>query len=296
MMAGAWRAERQVAERVAIIAGEAMLTHYGKLDAAQVGFKGLRDLVTAADLASERIVVEALRREFPEHHVLAEEEFSQGVAARGGQAAHADPANRPADTCRDPALMESAIADRRYCWIVDPLDGTTNFAHGHPFFAVSIALVVDGQPVLGVVHAPLLRECFVAVVGEGAMLNGRPIRVSDVDSIGDAIFATGFPYRRHEMSDVDNNITHFDRFIREVRGFRRCGSAAIDLCYVAAGRYGFYFEQQLEPWDVAAGALIVREAGGQVSDYSGGDRWLAGRQILASNGRLHERCRARLSR
>ena len=283
---------REVAEEAADRAGRAIAERLGTAD---VRFKGLRDLVTESDLLSERIVTERLRSAFPDHRVLAEEEFSRAEeTAAGGDAVTADPAARPAAVSHDLSPIERALASTRYCWLVDPIDGTTNYAHRHPFFAVSIALYEHGEPAVAVIEAPALRERFVAVRGRGATLNGQPMRVTDVATLSDAIFATGFPYRRHEMPDTENNIAHLDRFLRDVRGFRRGGSAALDLAYVASGRFSFFFEAQLEPWDVAAGALLVREAGGRVTDYDGGEGWLAGRRILASNGAIHDLCLSRL--
>lgn len=265
-----------VAVRTAVHAGERTLARLGRLDRERIGFKGVRDLVTEADLESERIIVERLRAAFPGDVIIAEEETS----ASGGRA--------------DPMALRRRIDAAERAWLVDPLDGTTSFAHSHPFYAISLALLERGTPALGIVFAPRLGELFTAARGSGAFLNGRRIRVSASARLADAVFATGFPYRREELSDVENNVLHFERFVREVRDVRRCGSAAIDLCYVAAGRYDFYFEAQLEPWDVAAGAVVVREAGGAVTDYAAGEDWLCGKHLLASNGALHEEARRRL--
>ncbi|MFH0946112.1 MAG: inositol monophosphatase family protein [Planctomycetota bacterium] len=264
----------EVALLAAERAGDRTLDYFGQLDPAAIGFKGARDLVTRADLESEQIITGLLRESFPEHHLLAEEEMS-----RGGVAV---------------SVLKKMVADGPYTWIIDPLDGTTSFAHTHPFYAVSIALFERSEPLLAVVFGPALDELFVAARGQGCTLNGKQVRVSPVESLGDAVFATGFPYHRDQLSAKENNVEHFNRFIHDVRGFRRGGSAALDLAYVAAGRFGFFFEAQLEPWDVAGGALLVKEAGGTVTDYANGENWLFGRQILASNGRLHETVRARL--
>ncbi len=284
---------RAAAVQAAREAGRRILAWRGRLGPGALGFKGVRDLVTAADLEAEQVILQEIGGRFPDHAFLAEETAS-GAAARGLGGAGAEAASRPAGSATDLGPLRSTMAASRCCWVIDPLDGTTNFAHGHPFFSVSIALYERGEPALGVVFAPVLDELFVAVRGAGATLNGQPVRVSTAASLTDAIFATGFPYRRNQLSSLENNVEHFNRFILDVRGFRRCGSAAIDLAYVAAGRYAFFFEAQLEPWDVAAGALLVREAGGRVSDYAGGEDWLFGRRILASNGALHEVARARL--
>jgi myo-inositol-1(or 4)-monophosphatase len=277
----------ELAVRTAVRAGERTLAAFGRLDPASIGFKGIRDLVTRADLESERLITSTLREAFPEHLVLAEEELSGG----GGQV---DGMGAGMGGMEELAAAAARSRYTRYTWIIDPLDGTTNFAHSHPFYAVSVALYERGEPLLGVVFAPVLGELFVAERGSGCRLNDRRIEVCRTDALDQAIFATGFPYRRNELSALENNVEHFNRFIHDVRGFRRGGSAALDLAYVAAGRFGFFFEAQLSPWDVAAGALLVREAGGRVSDYEGGENWLFGRRILASNGRLHELARARL--
>lgn len=273
--------------------GEVAMKHFGRLSSAQLGFKGKRDLLTIADLEVEEVVTRALRAAFSGHHVLAEEEVSAARSkARMGEL---PAAARGESTRQDLDPLRELLRAHRHCWLVDPIDGTTNFAHSHPFFAISIALWIDGAPAVGVVHAPALRETWRAVRGGGAFVNDAPIRVAPCDDLADAVFATGFPYRRNQLGSDENNVAHWNRFILDVRDVRRCGSAAIDLAYVASGRYAFYFEQQLEPWDVAAGGLLVREAGGRVSDYAGGDDWLFGRQVLASNGRLHEIVRERLA-
>jgi myo-inositol-1(or 4)-monophosphatase len=169
-------------------------------------------------------------------------------------------------------------------WIVDPLDGTTNYAHGLPIFAVSIALERAREVIMGVVHDPMTEETYIAESGEGATLNGEPIRVSDTDEPIRALIATGFPYDRAEMSEA---LELFGRFAAVTRGIRRLGSTALDLCYVAAGRLDGYYERGIWEWDLAAGALILEEAGGKVTDYRGGALDLVGRQIVASNGALH---------
>ena len=265
----------EVALQAAERAGEKTLDYFGQLDPGELGFKGARDLVTQADLESERIITHLLRESFPEHGVLAEEEVSSGDVPV--------------------SVLKKMVSDGPHTWIIDPLDGTTSFAHTHPFYSVSVALYEKSEPLLAVVFGPALDEMFVAVKGRGCTLNRKPVKVSPVERLGEAVFATGFPYHRDQLSVRENNVEHFNRFIHDVRGFRRGGSAALDLAYVAAGRFGFFFEAQLAPWDVAAGALLVKEAGGTVTDYANGQDWLFGHQILASNGRLHETVRARLS-
>lgn len=254
-----------VAEAAAREAGELLLGYLGRLDPAALGRKSSqRDLVTRADVESERCIVARLRAAFPGHAIEAEEEV------------HDDPR-----------------ADRRPRWFLDPLDGTVNFVHRLPVFAVSLALYEDGQPLVAVVHAPRLGETFTARRGAGAFLDGEPIRVSDTAELGEAVLATGFPYRRGDPER--DNLANFNALFLSVRGMRRMGSAAIDLAYTAAGRLDGYWELGLSPHDVAAGALLVREAGGRVSDLEGGDDWLRGGSIVAGGGALQGLLRERLA-
>lgn len=222
----------------------------------EVRKKGPIDLVTAADLEVERDFRALIAREWPEHGVLGEE--STGKAASGQR-------------CR---------------WIIDPVDGTTNFAHGLALFCVSIALEVDGRIELGVVYDTMAGELFVAERGGGARLNGRPLHVSTRDQIIDALLCTGFPYSIQEQRGSQVEI--FAAFLGRARAVRRLGSAALDLCYVAAGRFDAFWEERLHPWDIAAGALIAQEAGARVTGYDAGQVDLFRGQIVASNGRLHE--------
>lgn len=173
----------------------------------------------------------------------------------------------------------------RYNWIIDPLDGTTNFIHGAPPVAVSIALVEDNIPVVGVIYEIWLKESFYAWKGSSAFLNGHKIRVSDISLVKDALIATGFPYQNFDR--LQGYMNTIDYFFTHTHGVRRMGSAATDLAYVACGRYDGFYEYNLNPWDVAAGALIVRQAGGRVSDFSGGEGFLFGREIVASNCNMH---------
>jgi myo-inositol-1(or 4)-monophosphatase len=218
-----------------------------------VKYKGEVDLVTEVDEQAERVIREILFGAFPSYGMLAEE---------GGRF--------------------SGEEDVR--WIVDPLDGTTNYAHGLPIFAVSIALERAGEAVLGVVHDPMREETFIAEGGVGATLNGEPIRVSDTGQLIQALIATGFPYDRERMPEA---LELFGRFAALTRGMRRLGSTALDLCYVAAGRLDGYYERGIWAWDIAAGGLILEEAGGKVTNYRGGEQNLEGREIVASNGALH---------
>jgi len=219
----------------------------------RVQFKGEIDLVTNADRRSERTVVSILQSHFPDHQILAEEGSTGGSSPR-------------------------------YRWIVDPLDGTTNFAHGYPHYAVSIALEIAGSLAVGAVYDPNLDEMFHAQAGAGAFLNGQPINVSNTDQVLRSLLCTGFPYDR---SLLNGSLRHWQYFARRAQGVRRDGSAALDICYVAAGRFDAFWEDHLFPWDVAAAALIVQEAGGMVTDYGGSTMDLLGGEVVASNGHIH---------
>ncbi len=218
-----------------------------------VRYKGEVDLVTEVDEQAERVIKEILLGVFPSYGMLAEE----GGEQRGEEDAR---------------------------WIVDPLDGTTNYAHGLPIFCVSIALERAGELVLGVVYDPMREETYVAQCGGGATLNDEPIRVSDTDEPIQALIATGFPHDRDKMPEA---LDLFGRFAALTRGMRRLGSTALDLCYVASGRLDGYYERGIWAWDIAAGSLILEEAGGKVTNYRGSELVLEGREIVASNGALH---------
>jgi len=214
------------------------------------------DLVTDVDRACEARVVEGIRAERPDDGILAEE--GSEYEARGSA----------------------------WRWVIDPLDGTTNYAHGYPCFCVSIGIERDGQPALGVVYNPILDELYRAVRGAGAFRNDRAIRVSPEARLGRSLLSTGFAYDRRDASGPD--LVHFEAFLRAGRAVRRDGSAALDLCAVACGRFDGYWELRLKPWDVSAGGLIVQEAGGRVSDAAGtGDPW-SGEEVVASNGHIHD--------
>jgi myo-inositol-1(or 4)-monophosphatase len=220
----------------------------------EIEFKGLRDLVTAADLASETLILDGIARFDPAIPILSEE--------RG-----------------DPGVREGLL------WIVDPLDGTTNYAHGHPLYTVSIALCRDGEPLLGVVHAPALGDTWWATRGGGTFRNGEPVRVSDEDELVRALLATGFSYGREELERGALEV--FGQLLRDSREIRRGGSACLDLAHVACGIFAGYWESHLKPHDVAAGVLLVKEAGGVVTDFSGGDEWLYGQRLIAGNESIH---------
>jgi myo-inositol-1(or 4)-monophosphatase len=255
-----WPAE--ILDNVAAIArgaGDIMLRHFAA--PIPTARKSSRiDIVTAADTEAEAWIVGELRRQFPAHHIVGEEGGGQGAAAAGAP----------------------------YQWFVDPIDGTVNFASKLPHFCTSIALTTpDRQPLLGVIYDPTRRELFTAVRGQGAQLNGQPLRVTDTAELVDAVITSGFPYDKH--TNPDNNLREWSAFLRKIRGERRLGSAALDFAYVAAGRLDGYWEQNLQPYDALAGMLLVREAGGTVTDYRGGpDPQHAPRgRYVASNGRLH---------
>ena len=243
----------RTAVRAAYRSSEVLRARYGKLSA--IDKKGPTDLVTDADFASETEIVATIRTAFPDHAIVAE---------------------------------ESGIHDgsAEWRWLVDPLDGTVNYAHQVPFFAVSIACVQGDEARLGVVLNPVSGELFTAQAGGGARLNGQPIHVGPETRVSESLLATGFPYDIRD-SPV-NNLDHFQNFCLRAQAVRRCGSAALDLCYLACGRFDGFWELKLKPWDVAAGALIVTEAGGRVSDLDGGDHRIDNGETLATNGLIHE--------
>lgn len=230
-------------------------------DVHQENHKGsAHNLVTEVDHASEALIVAELQRRFPDHAVVAEE-------------AH-------------------ALPGKGITWYVDPLDGTNNFAHGYPVFAVNLAAASDDGLLVGVTYDPTRDELFSAIRGQGAWLNGKPIRVSARDRLEEALVATGFPYDK--ATNPDNNLAEFVAIVPRVRGIRRGGSAALDLAYVACGRLDGYWERGMNPWDVAAGILLVSEAGGTVTDYDGRPASLTSGRHLATNGRLHAALMERL--
>ena len=220
-----------------------------------ISYKGEINLVTEMDRLSEKTVVDTILRAFPRHGILAEED----------------------------ARIES---ESGYLWVIDPLDGTTNYAHGYPNFSVSIGLEHKGEVVVGVVYDPMRDELYTAQKGQGAFLNGNPIIVSKHDTLIRSLLATGFPYDR--TTSAENNLNYFNALIMASQEVRRSGSASLDLCNLAAGRLDGYWELKLQPWDVAAGSLIVREAGGTVTDFSGKRSSIRDKEVVASNGRIHE--------
>ncbi|MBF0288701.1 MAG: inositol monophosphatase [SAR324 cluster bacterium] len=212
-----------------------------------------RDLVTQADLDAEKIIISAIKETFPTHAILAEEK---------GQIGHAD-----------------------YLWLIDPLDGTTNFAHGHPVFCTSIGLAYQGEMCVAVILDPIRNELFAAEKGKGASLNEKPIMVSDTKTLNNAVVATGFPYDR--ATNPHNNLKEFGQIMPLVQGIRRCGSAALDMAYVASGRLDGYWEYHIKPWDVGAGALMVKEAGGRVTSIDNSPWRLDSSALVAGNPNIH---------
>lgn len=243
---------RKVAVSAALKAGSHIAKHVGLRKT--VRYKGEINVVTDVDRASEDIVVSAIKKHYPGHSFLAEEKSY---------------AKKSAD----------------FTWIIDPLDGTTNFLHGFPFFCVSIALAKKGDVLTGVVYDPARNELFYAEKGKGAFLNEKRIRVSRIKHLKKALIATGFTYNIRKAKN--KNITNFVKFLKRSQAVRRAGSAALDLSYVASGRFDGFWEYHLNPWDIAAGILIVKEAGGKVTRVDGKPFGLHNREILASNSKLH---------
>jgi myo-inositol-1(or 4)-monophosphatase len=243
-----------IAIRAARRAGELMIRQLNRLEALKVAEKAKNEFVTQVDKDAEAAIIEVIRDHYPDHAILAEE--------------------------------SGAAGEHEFQWIIDPLDGTTNYVHGFPVFSVSIAVARRGEIEHGVVYDPLRQEIFSASRGGGAQLDGHRIRVSKRTTLQQALVATGFPYRA--------NLRHIDRYLEMLRavmletaGVRRPGSAALDLCYVAAGRVDAFWELGLAKWDIAAGALIIREAGGRISDFRGGDGYLESGNVVAGNPKVY---------
>ncbi|MSS73493.1 MAG: inositol monophosphatase [Candidatus Latescibacteria bacterium] len=244
----------ETAIRAAKAGGETLLRYHARLRDDQIALKGPNDFVAEADRESEQRVSEVLRSAFPDHAITGEE----GGASAGSA---------------------------EYRWFIDPLDGTTNFVYGIPFFCVSVGLARGEDLLLGVVYDPLRQELFAAERGRGATLNGAPLRVSSCARIEDALLMTGFPFK--QVSHADAYVASFSALMRRSRSLRRCGAAALDLCYVAAGRADGFWEWGLSPWDIAAGAVILSEAGGRITDFRGQGAYMQG-DVMATNGRIHE--------
>lgn len=243
----------EMAEVIARQAGAVLLEGYGQVHHVQQ--KGVIDLVTEFDKRSEDVIISFIQKEFPDHAILAEESGSN-----------------------------QAISE--YQWVIDPLDGTTNFAHGIPVFSVTIALLRNNSPVVGVAYDPLRNEMFSAEAGQGATLNNKPIHVSSEADLGKAVMSTGFPYDLR--TNPRNNFAQFVQFQLRTQAVRHLGSASLDCAWTAMGRLDGYWEFGVKPWDIGAGALIVREAGGCVTSVDGDEDFLSGDSILVSNNLLHE--------
>lgn len=243
---------KQIGIRAAYGGGDVLRRHFGRLF--EIRKKGAIDLVTTADIESEKAIVETIRSAFPDHGILAEE-----------------------------AGLVEGLPEMR--WIIDPLDGTTNFAHGLGIFAVSIAFEYQGTPVFGIVFNPVSGETFTALAGQGAFLNSRPISVSTTPTVGDSLLVTGFPY---DLASMPTNVLNrFEKCLSAAQGIRRLGSAALDLCFVASGRFDGFWEENLKPWDTAAGMVVALEAGSRVTDFGEQPYNVNQKQILATNGHIH---------
>ncbi len=242
---------KRTAEAAAYIGGQILRQYYGKIT--QIEKKGTIDLVTQADIESEKAIIETIKGKFPDHGFLAEE-TGHYPGKSGAQ------------------------------WIIDPLDGTTNYAHGIGVFAVSIAFQFNEDVLVGAVLNPISAELFSAVKGQGASLNGKSIQVTQTHSIQESLLATGFPY---ELSDTDSLMQRLKNGLTASRGIRRMGAAALDLCYVACGRFDGYWEGNLKPWDTAAGSLIANEAGAKTTDFSNNPYHINLKEIVSSNGHIH---------
>ena len=235
-------------------AGDFMRKERANFSIDKVETKGLHDYVSYVDKEAEHIIVKQLQKVVPQAGFLTEE-----------------------------GTVEQS--NKRLKWIIDPLDGTTNYIHGLSPYAVSIALVVDDKPILGVIYVVESDECFYAWEGGGAWLNGKPIKVSQAPRLADSLIVVGFPYKHFD--NMDNYMQALEYFMTATHGVRRLGSAAADLAYVACGRAEAFYEYGLQPWDVAAGVFIVQQAGGTVSDFTGGDNYIYGKEVLASNSLMY---------
>jgi len=242
-----------LAKRAARKAGVIQAEYLGNLDGYKL--KAVANLVTEVDLMCEREVINLLRSEEPSHHILSEEQ--------GGDSLQSE-----------------------YIWVIDPLDGTTNYAHGYHKFCISIALVSKGKPLLGVVYDEMANEMFYSIRGQGAFLNGKRVKVSEVAKIDDALLVTGFSYDRGQR--MCDNLVIFEKMLPHPHAIRVDGAAALDLCYVASGRFDGFWEKRLNPWDIAAGSLFVEEAGGKVTDFTGSAIPLDRKELWASNGKIHD--------
>jgi myo-inositol-1(or 4)-monophosphatase len=243
-----------IALKAARLAGEVILDNLGKISKKDISLKRASDFVTSVDKKSERVIIDTIKGNFPDHLFLAEESLKE-------------------------------CGKEAYRWIIDPLDGTTNYIHGYPVFSTSIALEYKGEIILGVTLDPLKGELFHSEKGRGAFLNGKQVEVSDVN-LKESLITTGFPFRKKEMTD--SYLKLFKNIFFKVSDLRRAGSAALDLAYLACGRCDGFFELGLSPWDIASGSLLIKEAGGTVTDFGGGTKYLLTGNIVAGNPAVHK--------
>lgn len=244
------------AKEAALIGGDILMQEFGKLNQDQIGLKGMGDYVTELDIRSEQAIIRKIKESYPDHIIHAEE---------SGEEMH----------------------ESSYRWLIDPLDGTANYVHGIPMFGVSVAVVRGSDILMGVVYHPDREELFWAVKGEGAFLNGKPICVSPKKEMAYSMLASGFPWR--SKTHIDSYMVCFKELFLAAAGIRRMGSAAIDLAYVACGRFDGFWEMKLGPWDIAAGIILVKAAGGVVTDFCGGDGYLVSGNVVAGNPGIHEK-------
>ncbi len=244
----------ETAVNSARLAGDLIIANLGKLSKSDVSIKQASDYVTRVDRSAEEIIINMIRKNFPDHIIQAEE-------------------------------SEEVTGTAEYRWIIDPLDGTTNYIHGYPQFSISIGLEHKGEVILGVILDPLRDELFTAIKGRGTLLNGKPVRVSSIPTMRESLLSTGFPFRNKDM--IGPYLDLFRSLFNRISDMRRAGSAALDLAYVAAGRCDGFFEIGLSPWDIAAGSILIKEAGGIISDFSGGSDYLITGNVAAGNPHLH---------
>jgi myo-inositol-1(or 4)-monophosphatase len=233
--------------------GAILVKYFGKIKS--IDYKGEINLVTEADQRSEEVILSIIKDSYPNHRILAEETGESGNSSS-------------------------------FKWIIDPLDGTTNYAHGYPCFCVSLAIEYEEEVIYGAVYNPVKDELFTAEKGKGAFINGKAIKTSSTKQLDQSLLCTGFPYDVRD--DMDSNILNFRTFLMKAQAVRRDGSAALDLCHTAAGRFDGFWDQKLFPWDVAAGGLLVTEAGGKLTNFTGGNFSIYDKEIVASNGLIHD--------
>jgi len=243
-----------VAMKASIMAGKLLMSSFGKLKSSQISTKARNDFVTVIDKKSEKLIISMIKDNFPDHAIQAEE---SGISSGKG-----------------------------ILWIIDPLDGTSNYIHQIPVFCISIGIFKDNKPIVGVIYDPVHQEMFTAQRGKGAFLNKRRIRTTKADALSKAFMATGIPFRARDR--FDEYLASFEKISLSSVGVRRLGSAALDLAYVACGRFDGYWEMDLSPWDIAAGELLLSEAGGKITDLHGGQDYMKTGDILGTNGPLHK--------